>query len=72
MFDEHVMEAVVERHNMQAALRQVRANQGSPGIDGMRGDELPDLLKAHWPESKDQLLHGTYQPHILNKAMTWW
>jgi RNA-directed DNA polymerase len=56
------MEEVVERHNMQAALQQVRANQGSPGVDGMRVDELPDFLKAHWPEIKEKLLNGTYQP----------
>ena len=35
MFGEYVMEEVLERHNMQTALRQVRANKGSPGIDGM-------------------------------------
>ncbi len=47
---------------MRAALQQVRANKGSPGIDGMSVDELPDFLKAHWPEIKDQLFNGTYQP----------
>jgi RNA-directed DNA polymerase len=28
------MEAVCERENLKAALRQVRANKGSPGVDG--------------------------------------
>jgi group II intron reverse transcriptase/maturase len=68
MFDEHVMEEVVERRNMQAALQQVRANQGSPGIDGMCVDELPDFLKAHWPETKDQLLNGTYRPMVIRRV----
>jgi hypothetical protein len=35
MFPEYLMEEMVERHNMQAALKQVRANKGSAGIDGM-------------------------------------
>ena len=35
MFGETVMEAICERSNMQAALRQVRANKGSPGVDHM-------------------------------------
>ena len=30
-----LMEAVCERENLKAALRQVRANRGSPGVDGM-------------------------------------
>jgi RNA-directed DNA polymerase len=62
------MEEVVERHNMQAALNQVRANTGSPGVDGMRGDELPDFLKEHWPAIKVPLLEGTYQPQVIKRV----
>jgi hypothetical protein len=29
------MEEVCERENLKAALRQVKANKGSPGVDGM-------------------------------------
>lgn len=68
MFSEHLMEEVFERHNLHAALKQVRANKGSPGVDGMSVDELPDFLKAHWPEIKDQLLDGTYQPQGLKRV----
>jgi RNA-directed DNA polymerase len=68
MFHEHLIEEVVERHNMQAALKQVRANQGSPGIDGMSVDELPGFLKAHWLEIKEQVLEGTYQPNVIKRA----
>ena len=64
----NLMEEVVERRNMQAALKQVRANKGSPGVDGMSVDELPDFLKAHWPEIKDQLLAGTYQPQVIKRV----
>ena len=57
-----------ERGNMRAALRQVRANQGSPGVDAMRVDDLPDFLKAHWLAIKDQLLQGTYQPQVIKRV----
>ena len=30
-----LMEEVCERENLKAALRQVKANKGSPGVDGM-------------------------------------
>ena len=29
------MEEVVERENLKEALRRVKANKGSPGVDGM-------------------------------------
>ena len=29
------MEEVCERENLKGALRQVKANKGSPGVDGM-------------------------------------
>lgn len=32
---ESLMEAVVERGNLLAALKRVRQNKGSPGVDGM-------------------------------------
>ena len=68
MFGENVREEVVERHNLQAALKQVRANKGSPGVDGMSVDELPGFLKGHWPEIKNQLLDGTYQPQVIKRV----
>ena len=38
---------VLERANLQRALKQVRQNKGAPGIDGMTVDELPDYLRHH-------------------------
>jgi hypothetical protein len=40
----------------------VKANKGSPGIDGMRVEELPGYVKQHWLAIREQLLSGTYQP----------
>lgn len=68
IYGKHLMEEIVERGNMRAALRQVRANQGSPGVDAMRVDDLPDFLKAHWLAIKDQLLQGTYQPQVIKRV----
>src|SRR5712672_3309416 len=60
--NQQLMEEVCERENRRAALKRVRANQGSPGIDGMTVDELPEYLEQHWPAIREQLLSGTYQP----------
>jgi hypothetical protein len=60
------MEEVVWRGNAKAALKRVRQNKGSPGIDGMTVDELPEYLADHWEEIREQLLAGTYQPKPVN------
>ena len=58
----HWMEAVCERENLKAALRQVKANKGSPGVDGMTVIGIKDYLKQHGPAIREQLLNGTYEP----------
>lgn len=62
------MERVVERGNVTAALRRVRQNQGSPGVDGMTVDELPTYLAEQWEALRRQLLEGTYQPKPVRKV----
>jgi len=62
-----LMEAVVERRNLQAALKRVKQNRGSPGIDGMTVDQLPDHLRVHWSSLREQLLAGAYQPQPVRR-----
>ena len=64
-----LMERVCERANLQAALKRVRKNKGSAGIDGMTVDELPDYLRVHWPVLREQLLTGTYRPALVRRQM---
>jgi len=59
---------VLERANLQRALKQVRQNQGAPGIDGMSVDELPGHLRTHWPEIRAQLLAGSYCPQPVRRV----
>ena len=59
------MEEVVRKENLEKALKQVVANKGGPGIDGMTVGELKGYLKAHWPEIKTQLLAGRYKPEMI-------
>jgi RNA-directed DNA polymerase len=64
---DHLMEQVVERGNLQRALKRVQQNQGSPGSDGMTVADLPGHLREHWPTIKAQLLAGTYQPQPVKR-----
>jgi len=63
-----LMEEVCERENLKAALWQVRANKGSPGVDGMTVVGLKDHLKQHWPAIREQLLNGTYEPQPVRRV----
>jgi RNA-directed DNA polymerase len=65
---QRLMEEVCERENRREALKRVRANQGSPGIDGMTVDELPAYLEQHWPAIREQLLSGTYEPKPVKRV----
>jgi RNA-directed DNA polymerase len=65
---EALMEEVCERENCKQALRRVKANKGSPGVDGMAVRELPDYLKGHWPTIREQLLSGTYRPQPVKRV----
>src|SRR3989304_2676218 len=65
---EHLMEEVCERENLKKALKRVRSNKGSPGIDGMTVDELPGYLKEHWPTHREQLLSGPYTPQPVRRV----
>jgi len=65
---ERLMEEVCERQNCQRALKRVKANKGSPGIDGMTVKELPGYLKQHWPAIREQLLSGTYRPDPVKRV----
>src|SRR5208337_4512382 len=62
------MEELCERANLKGALRQVRSNKGSAGIDGMTVDQLVDYLKQHWPAIREQLLNGTYKPKPVRRV----
>src|SRR5450631_346938 len=63
-----LMEEVCERENLKEALRRVKANKGSAGVDGMTVGGLSDYLKQHWPAIHDRLLNGTYEPKPVRRV----
>jgi RNA-directed DNA polymerase len=63
-----LMEEVCERENLREALRRVKANKGSPGVDGRTIDEITEYLKQQWPAIREQLLSGTYEPKPVRRV----
>jgi RNA-directed DNA polymerase len=56
------MEQVCEPSNIVRAYRRVRANKGTPGVDGMTVHELADWLRENHRTLTASLLEGTYRP----------
>jgi group II intron reverse transcriptase/maturase len=64
---EKLMEEVVSPENYGKALKAVIANDGAPGIDGMRTEELNRHLLKHWPKIHAKLMGGTYTPSPVRR-----
>jgi len=61
------MEEVVSPENYGKALRAVIANDGAPGIDGMKTEKLNGHLLQHWPKIHAKLMAGTYTPSPVRR-----
>jgi RNA-directed DNA polymerase len=59
---DNLMEEILDSENLREALKRVKANKGSAGIDRMTVDLLPVYLQKHWPEIREQMRGGTYKP----------
>jgi len=63
--NEQLLEAMLERHNLERALKRVEKNRGSSGIDGMTTKELRPYLHVHWKEIQASLLDQTFRPQAV-------
>lgn len=57
-----LMESICERENRRKALQRVEANDGAPGVDGMRCQQLRKHVTNTWQASRSALLDGAYRP----------
>lgn len=59
---QHLMEEVVDRENLNDAYRQVKANRGAAGTDGMTIAAAAKWIATHKETLIASLLDGSYQP----------
>ena len=62
MLNEDLMATIGERDNRRPAYRQVQANAGAAGVDGMTVERFADPAKEHGPVIRAKLEDGSYQP----------
>lgn len=63
-----MLEEILDIRNVQKAFKQVTANNGAGGIDGMQTDELRDYLNARWQTLRKDILEGGYRPQAVRKV----
>lgn len=67
-FNFDLFEHVLSNDNLQRAWKQVKANKGAAGVDGMKIDQFIDWAKQHWQQCKAQLENGTYRPQPVKRV----
>src|SRR5512136_2281108 len=60
--EQHLLERIVSRENMELAWKRVKSNKGAPGVDGITIDQFPDRFRPLWADIRASLATGTYQP----------
>jgi RNA-directed DNA polymerase len=64
----NLMERVLAPENLRTAWRQVKANHGAPGVDGMTVEDFPAFAREHWPSMRQALQDETYQPSPVRRT----
>ena len=66
--NDRLMEMILERNNIIRAWKQVCANDGAPGVDGMKTAQLGSYLAKHWPKIEQDLLNCRHKPMPVKRV----
>ncbi|MCX5871608.1 MAG: hypothetical protein NTY00_13490 [Deltaproteobacteria bacterium] len=71
LFDpnERLLERILSKENLETAWKRVKANHGTPGVDGIAVEQFPDHTRRLWAGIRESLLAGTYQPRPVKRVM---
>lgn len=67
-FGESLLEAILDVPNVSRAWKQVKANRGAAGMDGVTVHDFPVLFREHWPKLREELANGTYVPQPVRRV----
>lgn len=62
-----LLEQILDRDNLNRAYKQVKRNQGAPGIDGMTVEEALPWLREHKDELLQRIREGRYKPSPVRR-----
>ena len=67
-FSDDLFEQALSQINLHQAWKQVRANKGAPGVDGITIDEFPEWAKSNWKQVLQELKDGVYKPFPVRRV----
>jgi RNA-directed DNA polymerase len=65
---DRLMESIVDPLNLECAMARVIANDGAPGVDGMKVSQLEKYFERHGARIIGELLSGTYRPQPVKRV----
>ena len=68
MWGEGLREGIGARDNFRGALKRVRQNPGSPGVDGRAVEEFPGYWEEPGRAIQERLLKGEYTPRPVKRV----
>ena len=63
-----VIEWIVDKSNIDEAIKQVKQNKGAPGIDKMSVGQLDSYFSRHREEIIEGIRNGTYRPAPVRRT----
>lgn len=64
----NLIEQILAKANVRAALDRVVSNKGAAGIDGMKVEELRDYMNANWESIRESILERRYKPAPVRRV----
>lgn len=65
---EDLLESILTKDNMEAAVKRVKRNKGASGIDGIEVTEIDTYIEKNWVTLKEQILGGKYKPQAVRRV----
>ena len=63
-----MLERILDRKNIENAMKAVERNKGAGGMDNMQGDELRPFVNANYQNLLRSILEGSYEPKPVRKV----
>jgi group II intron reverse transcriptase/maturase len=63
-----LLEKILERENLNEAYKQVYANRGASGVDGITVEQLLEYLKEHKAELLESIRNRMYKPQPVRRV----
>lgn len=63
-----LIEQILDKNNVRAALEKVISNNGAAGIDGMKVEDLRDYMNANRASIKQSIIERSYKPAPVRRV----